>query len=188
MNMSFRIVKRQDIYRDDVLGLRQDTVLTPTGTRITRRVFEYQPACAIVLVDPPSERVLLVRHYRHPVERYLWDLPGGMVAPGETSESSIVRELGEETGYTARHLKLMISFHPEPAFSDHRISLFLGVIDPTARASGEREPELVNIRWFALKSALELIHSGQVASSWTIIGLLLCCGEYFRSERPCEFL
>ncbi|MBC2902621.1 NUDIX hydrolase [Streptomyces sp. PSKA01] len=43
-------------------------------------------------------RGLLLGRHRHGT----WELPGGMVEPGESFQETVVRELAEETGLTAR--------------------------------------------------------------------------------------
>lgn len=45
-------------------------------------------------------RIVLVRQYRYAVGTYLYELPAGLVDPGEDAETAAVREMKEETGYT----------------------------------------------------------------------------------------
>lgn len=52
-------------------------------------------ACALVDVD---HRVLLTRRPEGKVMAGLWEFPGGKVAPGETPEACVIRELREELG------------------------------------------------------------------------------------------
>jgi 8-oxo-dGTP pyrophosphatase MutT (NUDIX family) len=48
-----------------------------------------------------SDEVVLIEQRRTPVGRIVLELPAGIVDPGETAEAAVVRELLEETGYTA---------------------------------------------------------------------------------------
>jgi len=48
----------------------------------------------------------LVKQYRAAVDRITTELPSGRVDPGETPEAAALRELEEETGYTADNLLL----------------------------------------------------------------------------------
>lgn len=58
-----------------------------------------RPAVSAVLLRDRS--VLLVRR-AHGAASGLWSFPGGHVEPGETEAAAALRELGEETGLTAR--------------------------------------------------------------------------------------
>jgi len=46
--VAFRKLDERRIYRDEVLGLRVDTVETPEGEVLYRKVVEYQKSAAVV--------------------------------------------------------------------------------------------------------------------------------------------
>ncbi len=52
---------------------------------------------AMALVDADG-RVLLARRPEGKAMAGLWEFPGGKVAPGETPEAALIRELKEELG------------------------------------------------------------------------------------------
>jgi 8-oxo-dGTP diphosphatase len=54
---------------------------------------------AVVLARAPGGVVLVFNRYR-----CVWELPGGLIDPGETPRKSAGRELLEEAGCTAREL------------------------------------------------------------------------------------
>ncbi len=47
-----------------------------------------------------SDRLVLIRQFRYPVNGYVYEFPAGLVEPGESPLSAGVRELFEETGLT----------------------------------------------------------------------------------------
>lgn len=56
---------------------------------------------AIVALTPDG-RIPVVRQYRPAIEAFTWELPAGLVDPGEKPVESCRRELMEETGFPAR--------------------------------------------------------------------------------------
>jgi 8-oxo-dGTP pyrophosphatase MutT (NUDIX family) len=168
------------VYRSDALGLRVDTVATG-DVPVPRHVVEYRPACAAVVTEPQRTAVLLIRHYRHPIARYLWELPGGMIERGESPAQAAAREVWEETGVAVRDLRELLSFHPEPAFTDHRIMLFEATADRRPIGLPPREHEIEASRWVTIADLPGMIRAGEIASSWTIIGLTIAVGA---SVRP----
>jgi ADP-ribose pyrophosphatase len=55
-----------------------------------------------VVARTPDGRIPIVRQYRPAIEAFSWELPAGLVDPGEQPIESARRELMEETGYPAR--------------------------------------------------------------------------------------
>lgn len=56
------------------------------------------------------DRVVLIRQYRYPIDGYIYELPAGLVEPGEDYHEAAVRELHEETGLTFSPI------HADPMF------------------------------------------------------------------------
>lgn len=52
------------------------------------------------LYGEKRDRVVLVRQYRYSIDGYTYELPAGLVDPGEDYHTSAVREMREETGLT----------------------------------------------------------------------------------------
>jgi len=55
-------------------------------------------AVVIYAVHEPSDKLVLIRQHRMPVNDYVYELPAGLIDPGEEAMTSVKRELKEETG------------------------------------------------------------------------------------------
>ena len=69
---------------------------------------------AVMMAMDDKKRILLVRQYRLPAEKYMWELPAGKVDEGEKPMQAAKRELAEETGYKARKWTKLVSFFASP--------------------------------------------------------------------------
>lgn len=58
------------------------------------------------LYGEKRDRVVLIRQYRYTIDNYIYELPAGLVEPGEDYHVSAVREMREETGLTLHPLKV----------------------------------------------------------------------------------
>lgn len=86
---------------------------------------EHPGAVGIVALDDAG-RVFLVRQYRHPTRRHLWELPAGLLdVAGEPPLTAAHRELAEEAGLRARDWLVLVDALNSPGMSDEAIRLFL---------------------------------------------------------------
>ncbi len=70
--------------------------------------------------------VLLLRQYRHPVGRYVLELPAGkMDVEGEAPEETGRRELVEEVQHEAAELTHLVTFENSAGWTTERTHLFL---------------------------------------------------------------
>ena len=102
------------------LELRRDDVLLPDGSHATREFIQHGGAVAVVpLLD--DGRLVLVRQYRYPVAKVLLEWPAGKRDPGESTLACAMRELEEETGYTASEWAYGGEIHNAAAYSSESI-------------------------------------------------------------------
>jgi len=72
---------------------------------------------AVVIVAIEDGHVLLIDQYRVPLGRRCLELPAGLVGDDhadDTAESAAVRELEEETGYTASEVEVLGEYYSSP--------------------------------------------------------------------------
>jgi ADP-ribose pyrophosphatase len=85
-----------------------------------------EPHGAAVVALTADHQVVLVEEFRPGPERWLLELPGGMVDDGEDAAQAAGRELLEETGYVATALVALPTFWAS-AYSTRRRSGFLAL-------------------------------------------------------------
>ena len=57
---------------------------------------------AIYALTEDGTKIVLVRQYRYPINDYIYELPAGLIEPGENAAEAAVREMLEETGLTLK--------------------------------------------------------------------------------------
>lgn len=170
------LVRRRVRYRGRVVDLYQDRVRDDHGGRYWREVVGHRPAVAVVPLLAP-DRILLIRQFRYAVGRFLWELPAGLVEPGEPPLKAARRELEEETGYRAERWRLACRIFSSPGFCREIIHLF--VAQGLARVGAPRldADEFVSAKAWTLPAALRLLRRGGVQDGKTLLGVQLALGE-----------
>jgi len=102
------------------LEVRRDDVLLPDGRPATREYILHPGAVAVVAILDDG-RLVLVRQYRYPVAKVLLEWPAGKRDDGESTLACAMRELREETGYTAREWAYGGEIHNAAAYSSESI-------------------------------------------------------------------
>lgn len=118
-----------------------------------------------------DDKLLLIRVYRHPLGRELWEVPRGFIDEGETAAEAALRELTEETGLNCapRDLVALGTYAPEPGAMAAYGALFAAM-----RCAGtpRRPDDELGLGVFALfdrKEIAELIAAGEIAHSGTLL-------------------
>lgn len=92
----------------------------------------FHGAVLVVARLVPSDRIILIRQYRPPARRHLYEFPAGLINAGERPEAAAARELREETGYAATRLTLWPPAYTTPGMSDESVYMVEAEIDETA--------------------------------------------------------
>jgi ADP-ribose pyrophosphatase len=172
----YRVLNRTDQFATNMFRVLTDTVEMP-GERVARRDYlAHVGAVGVVALDEHG-RVVLVRQYRHPTGRRMWELPAGLIdVAGEELDRAAVRELEEEADLTAGRLDLLVDVHPSPGCSNEIIRLFLArelapVPDERRHVRRDEEAEMVTTL-VDLDEAVAMALRGEITNAACLVGVL----------------
>ena len=111
-NLSWKILDETTVIKDSWIDMRASTCQLPGGMVIAPFYVNHLPDFAVVVAVTPEHRVIMVRQYRHGVEKVLLELPAGCIEAGEDPRDGAARELLEETGYKAGSLEFLFKIAP----------------------------------------------------------------------------
>jgi ADP-ribose pyrophosphatase len=113
--IAWKTLSSNRVFRNRWIGVVVDEVELPDGKRYAYTRIEPAGVGVGVIGFNAAGELLLEREYRHGVGEVVWQIPGGLAAPGEALQTAGLRELQEETGYA-------------PARVDDDTVAYLGVV------------------------------------------------------------
>ena len=111
------------VLKGSFLTVRRDRVSLPDGSTATREFVQHPGAVAVIAMHDDGSLVL-VRQHRYPVDKVLLEWPAGKIDAGEDQLACAVRELREETGYSAAEWALAGEIHIAAAYSTESLWLW----------------------------------------------------------------
>jgi ADP-ribose pyrophosphatase len=168
------------IYEGRAVNLRVDAVRLPSGRETTREVVEHEEVVAVVAVDD-RDNVLLVKQYRHPVEKELLEIVAGGIDPGESPEDAVRREMREETSFLPQKVEKLGGFYSAPGFCTEYLHLYLAT-DLVSSPLRAEDTENISLVRAPLEQIPGLIASGAITDAKSIAGLFTYL-EYRKSAQ-----
>jgi ADP-ribose pyrophosphatase len=168
----WHIVDSTYIVKDRWLSLRADVCRLPSGRTIAPYyVLEY-PSWVNVVALTEDAQVVLVRQYRHGLQRTLIELPCGGVEVQDVSPLAAARrELLEETGYTSEHFTQIGVLSANPANHTNMTYCFLAtsvrrIADPVLD-----DTEQIEVMLLPLEEVIERMHNGDLLQALHVSAL-----------------
>lgn len=155
-------------YDGGFLKVQHDTVRLPDG-KTTSREYIRHPGAVVVLPLFDDGTVLLERQFRYPLNQVFIEFPAGKIDPDEDPLDCAMRELQEETGYTASDWKFVCTIHNAIAYSDEHLDIYLarGLV---AGSSKPDDGEFLETFRAPVKEMLDWIRTGKITDVKTVIG------------------
>lgn len=151
-----------------------------------------RPGAAVLAMH--ADHIVLVKVYRRPLRRCMWELPRGFAEPGESSVEAAKRELMEETGLAVDEagLQPLGVVAPNSGILESEVALYLAHIsqEEAGTPSPLDQGEIGQARWVPSQTVLDMVNDGRIVDGITIAALarallkgLILVGKTGRPEQ-----
>jgi len=163
-------VESETVYEGLIVNVRRDVAELQNGKRAKREVVVHPGGVGIVALTDEG-KVLMVRQYRYPMEVEMLEIPAGKLDNGEDPFECAVRELSEETGYSAKKWVDFGEIYPSPGFCKETLYLFLAMeLEPGEMHLDENE--LLSVEEIEIDELMEQIMANKLGDAKTVIGIM----------------
>lgn len=159
-----------------ISGLVDDQLQTPSGDLIERQYLSHPGAVGVIAWDD-SDRIAVVRQYRHPVGFRLAEPPAGLLDhDGEDYRAAAARELAEEAQLQAGDWRVLVDVFTSPGSTEESLRIFLATgLAPAPIPDGfvvEGEEADMDLCWVARQELVDAILAGRLQNPTMVAGVL----------------
>ncbi len=161
----------ETVYDGRIIRVERDIVGLPNGGRSVREIVRHGGGVCVAALDEQNN-VFMVRQFRYAFGRVLDELPAGKLEHGEDPDPAALRELEEETGYTADRMEKLAVSYPSPGYTAEQLHLYLA---RGLRFVGQHldADEFLNVYRLPLDEAVRRVESGDICDAKSQTLLLL---------------
>ncbi len=171
-----RLLERTLKYQGKVLKVYDDYV--DVGGHKTHWDFIHHMGAAAVLPVLEDGRILMVRQFRHALDRYTLEIPAGKRdSEEEDFETCALRELEEETGFKTDKLEFLLYVNTTVAFLDEKIGIYLARNLKPGQVHWDEDEELGVEAW-KLEDLQQLIYEGKMTDGKTVAAIQTYAAKY----------
>lgn len=172
------------VFNGRLFNVTVDKVKLSHEREVTREVVHHRGAVGIIPFTQ-NNKIVLVRQYRYPVKKMLFEIPAGTLEKNEEPIECAKRELIEETGYRAKRFKYLGDIFIAPGYCTEKISLYFAETLEQGQQLSE-EDEDIQVVLFDLKEITEKIHCGDIIDAKSICGIYLAKSLMMNQEKTCK--
>lgn len=168
-----KTLKSERIYEGKIINLRRDTVTVVNGES-KREIVEHGGGAVIAAIKD-NGKMLMVKQFRKPAERVMLEAPAGKLDPGERPAVAALRELKEETGYSAGKIEILTKMYPSVGYSEELLYLYL-CTDLTKGETAFDDNEAIDIEEYDIDVLYRMVMDGQIEDGKSQVAILMTKG------------
>ncbi len=170
MTFEEKTLATEMIYEGAILNLRRDKVTVMEGESY-REIVEHNGGAVIAALKPDG-KMIMVRQFRKPAERVMLEVPAGKIDPGESPETAALRELKEETGYTAGKIEKLTQMYPSVGYSQEILHIYL-CTELDAGETAFDENEAIDIEEYPIDKLVNMVMKGEIQDGKSQVAILM---------------
>ena len=168
MTFEEKTLSEELLYEGKIINLKKEKVTVKTGTSY-REIIEHSGGAVIIAVTD-DKKMVMVRQFRKPADKVMFEVPAGKIDPGEDPMEAAVRELREETGYTASSVRYLCRFYPTVGYSEEVLYLYL-MEGLTPGDTDFDENEAIDMEEWSIDDLHQMVLRGEIDDAKTIIAI-----------------
>jgi 8-oxo-dGTP pyrophosphatase MutT (NUDIX family) len=166
------------LYESRWVRLHLVDVEMPDGTRFEHHVVRMQRVAVSAVMNDVGDQLLMLRRHRFIDGSWGWEVPVGIVEPGEEPIAAAAREVEEETGWRPAALRKVLTFQPAIGIADTPHELFTGH-DAVRIGDPADMTEAAEVAWIPTSSLPGMVEDGSIRDGATLVAVL-----HFLALRP----
>ncbi|PJO77967.1 NUDIX domain-containing protein [Neisseria brasiliensis] len=171
MDLKETCISSEPIYEGSFIRISRDQIRLSNGKESQRMVIRH-PGAACVLAVTDNDEVVLVRQWRYAADQAVLELPAGKLdVAGEDPAECALRELAEETNYTADSVKLLHTFYTAVGFCDEKMYLYQANGVRVGSTLSNDEDEITETVLLSREEVKVALKNDEIKDAKTLVGL-----------------
>lgn len=170
MDFTEKTIATREIYKGRIVHLVEDTVILPDGRKAGRELVLHNGGAGVIAIDE-DKNVLMVSQYRKPYDQMILEVPAGKLEKDEDPQSAAIRELEEETGYTAEKVTYIGKYYPTPGYCSEITYLYFAE-NLTFVGQKLDHGEFVELKKIPLSELVDMVMNNEIPDAKTAIAIL----------------
>lgn len=172
----WKTISSKEIFTHHRLSLIEDEVILPSGVKTKYLKYKDDGGCAATVIAKRTDgKILLQTEYSYPINKKIFQFPGGHVPSGEKTEIGANRELMEEANLMANDLKLLGAYLINNRRSTSKMFVYLGTSLVEKSLAGDPEEKIESF-WFSEDEINKMIKDDKIVnchvlSAWCLYKL-----------------
>ncbi len=163
MDSYWTFLSTRRVYENRIMKVREDAYRFSRGNVVhDYTVLEFPDWVNIIPVTPEGN-VVMIRQFRHGVERSTLEIPGGLISGSDLDpREGAIREMEEETGYAGAEVIHIGTVEPNPAIQNNRCHSFLALDARPGRGQNLDPTEAINVELVKKADVYRMIREGGI--------------------------
>jgi ADP-ribose pyrophosphatase len=165
----------ETVFKGRVFSVETGRKTFPNGRVHDVAIVRHAPSVVLIPVEDDG-RVVLIKQFRAPLDREIWEFPAGRVDEGESAEDAARRECEEEIGRVPGRVERLRGLYPAPGFCDEELIFFRVSALRAPAADSDRRPdedEYIQARSMTAADARAMLERGEIVDLKTAYALTL---------------
>jgi 8-oxo-dGTP pyrophosphatase MutT (NUDIX family) len=176
----WRIISSKNVYDNYFINLYEDTLGINGKEKIYVRGIRKDYSTVVPFIS--SDEILIIKSYRHIVDSVKIEVPSGYIDEGESAKQAAIRELAEETGYSAEDVISIGSYTLDYSMFEQKGNLFIayGLSKEQEQSLGMMEK--IETETMKVKEIEKLLLEGKISNAASIVALYRAIAYHKKSR------